>query len=76
MTLDDVVAVIAETGVVPQMDNFETKKSFEENGVDSLDTYTILLALEEKTGLTLDVVPLEDINSAEAVHAFITANAT
>lgn len=74
MTLDDVIAVIAETDVVPQMDTFDAKKSFEDNGVDSLDTYTILLALEEKTGLALEEVPLEEINTAEALHAFIVAN--
>lgn len=76
MTLDDVIAVIAETGVVPQMDTFDSKKSFEDNGVDSLDTYTILLALEEKSGLALEEVPLEEINTAEALHAFIAANKT
>lgn len=76
MTLDELIVTIGETGVVPQMDKFDSMKSWEENGVDSLDTYTILLALEEKTGLTLDAVPLEEISSAKAVHAFIISNGT
>ena len=74
MTLDEVVEVIVETGVVPNIKGFDATKTFEENGVDSLDTYTILLALEDKTGLNLDDVALEEINSANAVHAYIAAN--
>lgn len=71
MTLDEVVGVIVETGVVPNNKGFDAIKTFEENGVDSLDTFTILLALEEKTGLNLEEVPLEEINSAKALHAYI-----
>ena len=74
MNLNDIIAVIAETEVIGSMENFDTTKTFEENGVDSLDTYTILLALEEKTGLQLEAVPLEDINTAEAVLAYINAH--
>ena len=59
MTLNDVIAIIAETGVKPDMENFDAERSFEENGIDSLDTYTILLALEEKTGVALEEVDLE-----------------
>ena len=75
MTLDQVIAVISETGVKPDMDSFDPEKSFELNGIDSLDTYTILLAFEEKTGIALEEVPLEEVNSAKALHAYIETNA-
>lgn len=75
MTLDDVIAAIAETGVKTDMADFCAEKTFEENGIDSLDTYTILLALEEKTGVALEEVDLEKVNSAKALHMYIAANA-
>lgn len=74
MTLDEIREIIAKTGVVPDMDAFDPEKSFEDNGVDSLDTYTILLALEEETGHSLEGVPLEKIASARALHDHVTAN--
>ena len=74
MTLEDLVAIIAETGVVPNIENFNVETTFEVNGVDSLDTYTIILAVEEKTGVSLEDVALEEINSANAMHAYIVAN--
>ena len=74
MTLQDVIAVIAETGVKSDMDNFDPEKTFEDNGIDSLDTYTILLALEEKTSVPLEEVDLDKVNSAKALQAYIQAN--
>lgn len=75
MTLDQVIAVIAETGVKPDMNTFDPEKSFELNGIDSLDTYTVLLALEEATGVSLEEVPLEEVNSAKALQAYIENSA-
>lgn len=75
MTLDDVIAAIAETGVKSDMENFDADKTFEENGIDSLDTYTILLALEEKTGVPLEEVELEEVNTAKALQAYVVAKA-
>ncbi|MCW9044081.1 MAG: acyl carrier protein [Pseudopelagicola sp.] len=75
MTLDEVVATIAETGVKPDMEDFDPEKTLELNGIDSLDTYTILLALEEKSGVALEEVDLETINSAKALQAYIAENA-
>lgn len=76
MTLEDVIATIAETGVKPDMENFNAERSFEENGIDSLDTYTVLLALEEKTGVALEEVDLEKIKTASALHQYVAANAS
>ncbi|WP_370213848.1 acyl carrier protein [Roseovarius sp.] len=76
MTLEDVITTIAETGVKPDMENFDAERSFEENGIDSLDTYTVLLALEEKTGVALEEVDLEKINTASALRQYIAANAS
>lgn len=71
MKLEDVLRVIKNTNVVPKFDNFNPAASFEENGVDSLDTYTIILALEEEFGVGLEDEELENIDSAEKVFAYI-----
>jgi acyl carrier protein len=71
ITLEDVVAIIAETGVKADMENFDVDKTFEVNSIDSLDTYTILLALEEKTGVQLEEVELEKLNTAKLLQAYI-----
>lgn len=73
MTLEEVLSVIADTGVVPNMNAFDATKTLEENGIDSLDTYTILLALEEKTDVALEEVPLDEINTAKALQAYIAS---
>ncbi len=74
MTLDEVTQVIAETGVVADMAGFDADKTLEENGVDSLDTYTILLALEETSGVPLETVSIDEISTAKALQAYIAAN--
>lgn len=71
LKLDEIVAVIADTGVIADMSAFDPKATFEDNGVDSLDTYTVLMALEEKSGVSLENVDLEHVNSAVLVHAYI-----
>jgi len=71
MNLKEVVAIIAETGVKADMDNFDVDKTLEENGIDSLDTYTILLALEENSGVSLEELDLEKVNTANLLQAYI-----
>jgi len=74
MELKDVLAVIAETGVKADIENFDVDKTLEENGIDSLDTYTILLALEEKAGVQLEDVELEKVNTVKLLHTYIKEN--
>ena len=74
MDLNTIIQVIAESGVKADMENFDDEKTFEQNGIDSLDTYTILLALEEKTGVGLEDASLEDVDSAQKLLAYIVAN--
>ena len=72
LKLDDVLNVIKKTKVVPNFAGFNPANTFEENGVDSLDTYTIILALEEEFGVELEDVELENIDTAEKVFGYIS----
>lgn len=74
MTLEEVLAVIAETGVKTDMENFDVDKTLEENGIDSLDTFTILLALEERAGVQLEDADLDQVNTAKLLLTYIKEN--
>jgi acyl carrier protein len=62
--LDAVVKAIAEAGVVPDMSKFDPSKNFKENGVDSLDVMTILLAVEEMLDIKINEEEASQISSA------------
>lgn len=74
ITNDQVRDVIEETGVVPDMAALDDTKSLEENGVDSLDTYTVLFALEEKFGVSLEKVDMEKVASVDLMVAYLNAH--
>jgi acyl carrier protein len=46
-TIEQVIESIAGTGVVQDIAKFDPVQTFKENGVDSLDVFTIFLAVEE-----------------------------
>ena len=54
MNSESIVEIIASTGVIYNMDNFDAKKTFKENNIDSLDVFTILLSLEDRLGIKFD----------------------
>ena len=39
MNYESIVELIASTGVIYNMDNFDPKKNFKENNIDSLDCF-------------------------------------
>ena len=71
MTLDDVIRVIENTKVVPNFSEFNPDAPFADNGVNSLDTYTIILALEDEFRVGLDEVEIEEIDSAVKIYNYI-----
>jgi len=54
MNSESIVELISSTGVIYNMDDFDPKKTFKENNIDSLDVFTILLSLEDKLGVKFD----------------------
>jgi acyl carrier protein len=71
---NEVVMLIAKSGAVADMDRFDPSKSFKENDIDSLDVYTIFLAVEEKLGIKFSdeessrIQSVDDILDALAKH--------
>ena len=50
-SIEQLTAIVAETGYVDDMSAFNPGASFGDNGIDSLDVMTLLLNIEEKMGV-------------------------
>jgi acyl carrier protein len=50
-TIEQLTEIISETGFVDDMASFDPNASFSDNGIDSLDVMTVLLKIEESTGV-------------------------
>lgn len=64
VTIEQVVEIINSTGVVEDMSKYENKKSFKENGIDSLDIFTVFLAIQERFGIEFTEEDSINIKSA------------
>lgn len=73
VTIDKILEVVASAGVVENMDKFDPIKSFQDNGVDSLDVFTILLAIEEKLGVKFSEDELDNANSVTKLKDLINS---
>lgn len=71
--LREIVEIIAATGVVEDMAGFDPVKSWKENGVDSLDVMTLLLAIEEKKQIKISEAEADRVVSAVDLVAVINS---
>lgn len=62
-----IVDLIVSTGVIFNMEKFDPKKNFKENNIDSLDLFTILLALEEELNIKFDENEANKIKSIDDI---------
>ena len=65
---EKVVEIVSSTGVVDDMSKFDVSKSFKENGIDSLDVFTVFLAVEEQLGVKFSE---EESTSVKSVSAMV-----
>lgn len=73
VTVEKIVEIIAESGGIKDVQTFNPEKSFKENGVDSLDVYTILLAVEEKLGVNFTDDETDRIRSVADVAKLLNS---
>lgn len=68
---EEIVHVIKEVvgDLVMNENDYETK--LKELGVDSLDTFNILLELEEKFGIAFPEADIEKLNSINSIFTYI-----
>lgn len=68
-----IVEIISTTDVVDDMSKFDPDKSFKENGIDSLDVYTIFLAVEEQLGVKFSEEASTRVKSTSEMVAYLNS---
>lgn len=67
MYAEKIIQIVASTGVVHDMVKFDPKHSFKKNNIDSLDVFTILLAIEEELDIKFDDAEVIKLNGVEDI---------
>lgn len=67
ITLEKLQEIVIATGIDVQPGGIDPAKSFHENGIDSLDTMTLLLNIEEASGLKFSEEEVEQIKTLNDV---------
>lgn len=73
VTVEKIVEIIAGSGGIKNIEAFDPEKSFKDNGVDSLDVYTILLAVEEQLGVSFTDEETDRIRSVADVARLLNS---
>ena len=66
-------AIVEETNVVRDMSALRDEMTFDDAGIDSLDVFSIFLAIEETYGIKIPDEDLENINSIETIVEYLNA---
>jgi len=67
------IEVVAMTGLVDDMSRFDSALPFSENGIDSLDVMTLLLAIEEDQNIKFSEDEFAAIRSLGDVQQILSA---
>lgn len=67
ITLEKLQEIVVATGIEVKEGGIDPGKTFGENGIDSLDTMTLLLNIEEATGLKFSEEEVEGIKTLNDV---------
>lgn len=73
INVEKIVEIISSAGVVDDMSKFDPNKSFKENGIDSLDVFTVFLAVEEQLRVKFSEEDSTSIKSASEMVAFLNS---
>lgn len=61
ITVEKLQEIVVATGIEVPSSGIDPGKTFSENGIDSLDTMTLLLNIEESTGIKFSESEVEGI---------------
>jgi acyl carrier protein len=67
MNRESIIEIIKSTGVIYNIEKVDSKKTFQENNIDSLDVFTILLSLEEKLEIKFNENEANSIKGVEDI---------
>lgn len=71
--VEKIIEIVSLTGVVEDMSKFDANKSFKENGIDSLDVFTVFLAVEEQLGVKFSEEDSTNVKSASEMVALLNS---
>ncbi len=71
VTADEIRGIVKEIGSSADMAQLDESMSFSDAGVDSLETFNILLGVEEKFGITIPEDESEELNSISEIMAYL-----
>lgn len=69
----EIRALVEGTNVVRDMSALRDDISFGDAGIDSLDVFSIFLAVEETYGIKIPDEDLDEINSIETIVEYLNA---
>jgi len=67
VTIDKLKEIVVASGLKADKSEIDAEKSFAENGIDSLDTMTLLLNIEDAIGVKFSEEEVEKIKSLSSV---------
>lgn len=71
VTFDNIKKVILDTGIAGDIAALEPNTTFESAGVDSLDTFNLLLAVEEEFGVQIPEERVEEFDTIAKLVTFV-----
>ncbi len=71
ITADEIKAVIKEAGVVADVSVLDENTNFSDAGIDSLDTFNILLSVEEKFVVKIPEEDTDQLNTISAIISYL-----
>ena len=71
-TIEELVQIANSTGLIDNVEKFDPNATFSDNGVDSLDTMAVLLAIEEAVGVKFSEDELSEVNSIHDIFKVLS----
>ena len=71
VNITEIRAIVEETNVVRDMSTLRDDMTFGDAGIDSLDVFSIFLAVEETYGIKIPDEDLDNINSIETIIEYL-----
>ncbi|ADJ65678.1 MULTISPECIES: acyl carrier protein [Herbaspirillum] len=73
VTTETIINIIKESGLAQDISAFDPEKTFKQNGIDSLDVFTVLLTIEEQLNVKFSEQESNEIRSAADIVKLINS---
>ena len=70
-TFENIKKTIQDAGIEIDVEALEPGKTFEDMGIDSLDTFNVLLAVEEAFGVKIPEEMTDELNTIDKITGYL-----